>query len=246
MSRIRAAFDPRNTVHFLQTRRALRAQLRGDALWPWGKFYPIFSDRKEQGGTMRGHYFHQDLHVAREIFKANPQRHADIGSRTDGFVAHVASFRSLEMLDIRPIQSIVPGIEFRQADLMQLPEDLVGAFDSVSSLHAIEHFGLGRYGDPIDAYGYKAALINIRKLLKLGGTFYFSVPIGPQRIEFNAHRVFSVGHLLEVLRGDFVVEEFSFVDDAGDFHPSVELTEEVVRGNCGCTFGCGIFTLKAV
>ena len=26
--------------------------------------------------------------------------------------------------------------------------------DSVSCLHAIEHFGLGRYGDPIDVFGH--------------------------------------------------------------------------------------------
>jgi len=246
LSKMKAVFNPKNIFHFIQTRHALRAQLSGDDQWPWGRSYPILWDRKEQGGTMQGHYFHQDLYVARAIFKANPDRHGDIGSRTDGFVAHVASFRSIEMLDIRPIVSAVPGIVFRQADLMQLPKDLVGEFDSISSLHAIEHFGLGRYGDPVDAYGYKKAIANVRELLKPGGTFYFSVPIGRQRIEFNGQRVFSVAHLLQVLEGKFAVVGFSYVDDAGDFHPNVELTEEVVRGNCGCTFGCGIFTLKAV
>lgn len=73
---------------------------------------------------------------------------------------------------------------------MELPAGMVNYCDSISSLHAIEHFGLGRYGDPIDYFGYLKALQNIAKIVKTGGTFYFSVPIGPQRIEFNAHRVF--------------------------------------------------------
>jgi len=43
--------------------------------------------------TASGHYFHQDLLVAGKIFKNNPIKHVDIGSRMDGFIAHVASFR---------------------------------------------------------------------------------------------------------------------------------------------------------
>jgi cyclopropane fatty-acyl-phospholipid synthase-like methyltransferase len=92
--------------------------------------------------------------VARWVYENRPIRHLDIGSRTDGFIAHVAVFREVEMLDIRDIQSNVKNIVFNLEDLMQLPEELVGRFDSVSSLHAIEHFGLGRYGDPIDANGH--------------------------------------------------------------------------------------------
>jgi hypothetical protein len=42
----------------------------------------------------------------------------DIGSRVDGFVAHVASFREIEVFDVRPISTAVPGVVFRQADLM--------------------------------------------------------------------------------------------------------------------------------
>ena len=34
----------------------------------------------------------------------NLKRHVDIGSRLDGFVAHVASFREIEVLDIRPLK----------------------------------------------------------------------------------------------------------------------------------------------
>ncbi|MBK7734478.1 MAG: DUF268 domain-containing protein [Chitinophagaceae bacterium] len=191
---------------------------------------------------MKGHYFHQDLYIARLIFEANPQKHLDIGSRTDGFIAHVAAYRNIELVDIRPIKSKVKNISITCANLMELPAGMVNYCDSISSLHAIEHFGLGRYGDPIDYFGYLKALKNIAKIVKTGGTFYFSVPIGPQRIEFNAHRVFSIKYLLDVLSENFSIKAFSYVNDEGDFFENVELTEKNILSNLGCTYGCGIFT----
>jgi SAM-dependent methyltransferase len=196
---------------------------------------------------MSGAYFHQDLLVARWVYENRPIRHLDIGSRTDGFIAHVAVFREVEMLDIRDIQSNVKNIVFKRADLMQLPEELVGRFDSVSSLHAIEHFGLGRYGDPIDANGHLKALDNIHQLLQPGGVFYFSTPIGPLRVEFNAHRVFSVSYLLDAFKGKFSIESFAYVDDQGDLHTDCSLTaSHEVESNFGCTYGCGIFVLRKI
>ncbi|NBO72645.1 DUF268 domain-containing protein [bacterium] len=195
---------------------------------------------------MKGHYFHQDLFIARKIHEVAPQKHVDIGSRTDGFIAHVASFRTIELLDIRPIESHVKNITFRQANLMELPEDLINSTDSISSLHAIEHFGLGRYGDPIDYWGYTKALQNITAMLKQGGTFYFSVPIGPQRIEFNAHRVFSIDYLMQLLSKDYVITSFSYVDDEGEFYEDISLNDTMISSNCNCTYGCGIFILRKI
>lgn len=224
--------------------KELMRQKGNDQSFPLGTFVPIITDRNEEGGTMSGHYFHQDLYVARKVFLANAKKHVDIGSRTDGFVAHVASFRQIELVDIRPIKSKIKNIAFRQMDLMELPPNLLNYCDSISSLHAIEHFGLGRYGDPINYNGHLKVIENIGKILSPEGYFYFSVPIGPQRIEFNAHRVFSVRYLMEILRTNFTIEEFSYVNDAGDFFENIEMTNELVDSNFGCDYGCGIFILK--
>lgn len=92
-------------------------------------FMPCLHDRYEEGGTTKSEYFWQDLLVARAIHAAKPVKHVDIGSRVDGFVAHVASFREIEVLDVRPITSKIPGVIFRQADLMDeesLPIDIAG------------------------------------------------------------------------------------------------------------------------
>lgn len=154
---------------------------------------PCLFDWYEEGGTTKSEYFRQDLLVARMIFAASPKKHVDIGSRVDGFVAHVASFREIEVFDVRPISMRMPGIVFKQADLMcsdSLPNHGIGYCDSLSCLHAIEHFGLGRYGDPIDPIGHERGIANMAHLLQPGGTFYLSTPIGLERVEFNANWVF--------------------------------------------------------
>jgi len=231
---------------FYRDLQNLKIQKDQDTTFEISKLYPIYNDRHAQGGVMNGAYFHQDLYVARKIFESNPINHLDIGSRTDGFIAHVASFRKIEIIDIRDINSKVKNINFRKADLMQLPEDLVDSFNSISSLNVIEHFGLGRYNDPIDYWGYLKAIHNITKILKHGGIFYFSVPIGHQRIEFNAHRIFSVDYLLSLFSKEYNLLSFSYIDDLGDFYEEVTLTDYDIKNNFDCTFGCGIFILEKI
>lgn len=154
------------------------------------EFLPCLHDWHLQGGATKSEYFQQDLFVARKIFEAMPEKHVDIGSRVDGFVAHVASFREIEVFDIRPIAATISGVKFRQEDLMSPTRGIVGYCDSLSCLHALEHFGLGRYSDPIDPKGFERGFANMASLLKTGGVFYLSVPVGIARVEFNAHRIF--------------------------------------------------------
>lgn len=167
---------------------------------------PCLHDRYEEGGTTRSEYFWQDLLVARWIFEAKPRKHVDVGSRVDGFVAHVASFREIEVLDVRPITTSIPGIKFRQADLMS-PDSIAGLTaggqgycDSLSCLHALEHFGLGRYGDPVDAAGYQRGLANLASLLLPQGILYLATPIGRQRVEFNANWVFDPRTIIQEMK----------------------------------------------
>lgn len=190
-----------------------------------------------------GHYFHQDLLVASLIFKNNPIKHVDIGSRIDGFVAHVASFREIEVIDIRKLSNAGPNINFRRYNLIDKNFDIKDYCDSISCLHVMEHFGLGRYGDEINYHGHLVAWENIYKMLKHDGKLYFSVPIGRQRIEFNAHRVFSINYLIDLIGDRYKICSFSYVDDIGDLHRNVALKNENVDKNFSCSYGCGIFEL---
>lgn len=224
----------------------LKKQMKTSKDFIFGKFHPVFNERFSESGTMKGHYFHQDLLIARKIYENNPLRHIDIGSRIDGFVAHVAVFRKIEIFDIRSLESPVKNIIYKQADLMQLPDNMRDCCDSLSSLHAIEHFGLGRYGDPIDIDGHLKAINTIHLMLKPNGKFYFSVPIGKQRIEFNAHRIFSIKYLLQILNNKFKIVCFHYVNDKGDLFENALLDKESVKRNFDCNYGCGIFELTKI
>ncbi|PKN73701.1 MAG: hypothetical protein CVU52_07065 [Deltaproteobacteria bacterium HGW-Deltaproteobacteria-10] len=234
----------RRLPFFLNDYRKIKNQAKNSkAGFSFGKLYPCLEEAESESGVASGHYFHQDLLVAGRVFKNNPVKHVDIGSRIDGFVAHVASFREIEVLDIRELSNTISNIHFRRYNLIDKKYDLQDYCDSLSCLHALEHFGLGRYGDEINHDGYLIGWENIYKTLKKCGKLYFSVPIGPQRIEFNAHRVFSVGYLLDLIGDKYNIDSFSYVDDMGDLHSNVSLEKSCIDNNFSCNYGCGIFEL---
>lgn len=207
------------------------------------KFFPIYSDYKEQAGSATGHYFHQDLLVANYVSRNNPVRHIDIGSRIDGFVAHVASFRPIEIIDVRELQDTGhENIRFKRMDLMSKDSIESNICDSLSCLHAIEHFGLGRYGDPINPRGHLIGFNNLLKMLKPGGTLYISFPVGPaDQIFYNAHRVFKPDSILG-WQNETALElmSFSYVDDAGKLHKEVSIDSVPAT----IQYGCGIYTFR--
>lgn len=205
---------------------------------------PCLADRYLPSGTTRGHYFRQDLFVARRIFESNPEVHVDVGSRVDGFVAHVACFREIQVFDIRFSTDTIPKIRFVQQDIVNLAPSMHGITDSLSCLHALEHFGLGRYGEPLMADGYVHGFRSLANLLEPGGILYLSVPIGQQRIEFNGHRVFGVKTILDKVAEQFDIERFSYIDDAGDFHENVAPEPAGVATSFNLVYGCGIFELR--
>lgn len=63
-----------------------------DSVMRFGKPYPIVDEFFSSAGTASGHYFHQDLLVANLVYKHKPDLHLDVGSRIDGFIAHLLSF----------------------------------------------------------------------------------------------------------------------------------------------------------
>jgi len=237
--------DFRKYLRLKQQKQQYERQAKSsDASFPVTRLYPCYEDKSDTAGSLPLHYFFQDLYVAQRIFLNNPAKHIDIGSRIDGFVAQVAAFREIEILDIRPMNIGIPNVKFKQCDIMESNDELNDYSDSLSCLHALEHFGLGRYGDPIDYYGYLKGFNNIAKMLKQGGKFYFSVPLGEQRTEFHAHRVFSLKYLLEMIMPVYEIDNFSYINDQNEFHEQVEITEEAIANNCGCHYGCAIFELR--
>ncbi|MEY3901738.1 MAG: hypothetical protein RL189_1044 [Pseudomonadota bacterium] len=229
---------------YLRYRLFLRLRNPNDN-WPIDFSYPICFDRRESAGTAQGQYFLQDIHVARKVFQNNPQRHIDVGSRIDGFVAHVASFREIEVLDIRNLKSHVKEIKFTQANLFEAPQHLLACADSVSCLHALEHFGLGRYGDPLDPTGHIKGLESLRRLLKPGGILYLSVPFGRRKIEFNAHRIFDTEKIKKLLDSKFTNEEITLFDDSIG-RINIESYEELTKLEGKVSSACVCLVLRLI
>jgi predicted SAM-dependent methyltransferase len=113
--------------------------------------------------------------------------------------------------------------------------------DSISCLHAIEHFGLGRYGDQIDPEGHIKGFKNMIKMLKPKGKLYISFPIcKTNQVHFNAHRVFHPQDILSWLdnANQIKLDRFDYVDESG----SLNQKSDVYSTGAGLEHGCGIYT----
>jgi len=241
--------NPRGTLaalrgfgRYCRDRRKFRDAMNGG--FAWGQTFPILDEWNAESGGI-GAYFQQDLLVARWIYLRNPRRHLDVGSRLDGFIGNLAVFREVEVLDIRPQPGKVRNVIFQQLDLMrELPSRWQACTDSLSCLHSIEHFGLGRYGDDIDPEGHLKGLRQLMGMVEPGGILYLSTPIGPQRVEFNAHRVFAAATLLGWFAEGWEIEEFAVIGDSGEVLESPARDPASIASHFGCQLGVGIVAAR--
>jgi SAM-dependent methyltransferase len=198
--------------------------------------YPALGDRHAGAGAASGHYFHQDIWAARQIFCRRPARHVDVGSSVAGFIAHLLAFREVEYVDLRPLRTNVQGLHFRQGDITRLPYES-DSLESISALHVGEHIGLGRYGDPIDPEGWLKAIRELCRVIRPGGVIYYSVPIGKERLEFDGHRVFHPSTIVTAF-SPLELTEFAYVDDRGDYVPDADYRQ------LGGWYSCGLFVFS--
>lgn len=182
------------------------------------------------------HYLYQGAWLARKLAAQKPTRHWDIGSDSR-LMAAISAFVPIVFSDIRPIKVNLSGFEPRGGDACNL-DWTSGSCESLSSLHVIEHIGLGRYGDPIDRLGAARACAEFVRVLAPTGTLYLTTPVGQPRIQFNAHRIFDPNHVLTLL-APLTLQSFSFVDDQGAFHVDANIND-AARLN----YGCGMFEFR--
>lgn len=198
---------------------------------------PMLSDYQGQAGSANGHYWFQDMWAAKKILKRRPAKHVDIGSRLDGFVTHLLTAdMPVVYVDILPLQTKTAGLSFFQDDATELKRFPDNSVESLSSLHAAEHFGLGRYSDPIDPLAHLKFMSALQRVLARDGRLYFAVPIGRERVRFNGHRILAASTVTSQF-SQLRLLSFSYVDDEG------ELVENVAVGAAPALmhYGCGLF-----
>ena len=214
---------------------------RNDRIFKIGRLKPVHFEKYAHG--LDKHYFYQDLIVSKKIFKNNPNKHLDIGSRIDGFISTLTVFRKIDYIDILPLDIDIDNLKFMKMDITDSGFDIADYYDSISCLHVIDHIGLPRYSNQkLDFYGPQKALKNIYKALKKGGVLYLSVPIGKNVIEFNANYVFSIKYLLDILDNKYDIKEFNYIDDKDRIHRDIDVNLGI-DNNFNCRYGCGIFEL---
>ncbi|MFB3916264.1 MAG: DUF268 domain-containing protein [Terriglobales bacterium] len=200
----------------------------------WEDRYPCLGDRCETTSYDRHYVLHTGW-AARVLAETRPSVHVDFGSSL--YFASIASaFVSMRFYDYRPALVPLPNFRSGSADLTQL-QFADGEFPSVSCMHVLEHIGLGRYGDPMDATGDLKAAGELTRVLAKGGQLLMVVPVGQPRVMFNAHRIYSYEHVLDMFSG-LRLRQFALIpDDTSE--PKLIMNapaQTVLQQNYGC--GC--------
>jgi len=197
--------------------------------------YPFLSDKVDLT-PFDSHYFFQEIWALHKILQHKPTSHVDIGSKYQ-FSGYVSLFCKSIFVDLRPIETKLKNLTVTKGDILKLPY-ASNSLESITTLHVIEHIGLGRYGDELDPDGTMKACREMARVLKKSGYLYISLPVGRYRICFNAHRVFTPDSIVGYCRGLRLVD-FAVVDDDGKFIEHADY-----RKFNHLNYGCGMFEFR--
>ena len=220
-----------NYLHYLKDWIVYRRR-KGSERLKLIETYPCIHDNTKNT-PFEPHYFYQDIWAFKKIYSSEAKSHVDVGSNIK-FVGLLTSVTKVTFIDIRPLKVMLHNLNSKKGSILSMPfKDK--EVESLSCLHVAEHIGLGRYGDPIDPQGTKKACTELKRVLAPKGHLYFSLPVGRQRVCFNAHRVHSPKTILKYFDG-LKLLEFSGIDDNGNFTKNADISEFEM-----CDFGCGLF-----
>lgn len=199
--------------------------------------YPCLNDRITTT-PFDAHYIYHPAWAARILAKTKPTLHVDFSSIL-AFSSITSAFVPMKFYDYRPAELNLNGWEGNFADLCKL--DIADeSFSSISCMHTVEHIGLGRYGDTLDASGDIKAINELKRITKANGDILFVTPVGRQRIEFNAHRIYSFELVTELFAGCNLIN-FALIKDDGSFIDNA--LPALVKEQ---QYGCGCFWFKKI
>lgn len=235
----RIARIPWRYLCFVRDYLRYSGMLDHDGTWrlAWQERHPCLFDRTTATGFDR-HYVYHTAWAARCLAAAPPDEHHDIGSSLY-FTAIVSAFVPVRFHDYRPAALHLTNLVCSRADLLSLPF-ADHSISSLSCMHVLEHVGLGRYGDPLDPRGDLKAARELQRVLAPGGQLLLVVPVGRQRIAFNAHRIYHHETLCSLFP-ELQLEEFSLIPD----DPALGLIPDApIQQADSQEYGCGCFRFR--
>jgi SAM-dependent methyltransferase len=204
----------------------------------WEEIQPCLDDRSSETPFDR-HYTYHPAWAARVLARTRPAKHVDISSILC-FSTIVSAFIPVDFYDFRSAPVRLSGFNSASADLTQL-DFADNSIDSLSSMHVIEHVGLGRYGEPLDPDGDLKAIRELCRVLAPGGNLMVVVPVGRARIQYNAHRVYDDTEFRGYF-ADLELVEFTLIPD-GD--APTGLIEGAARDLANAQeYGCGCYWFR--
>lgn len=194
--------------------------------------FPVHYNRNTSLSINR-HYWIQDIWALKKIEtlidenNSKGYKHLDIGSRVEGFLLGCLGKQNVDVYfgDInyptvlgKIQESYTP--KYFNCDLQNLKKGQLKEFKCVTSLHVIEHLGLGKYGDSIDYRGHLRVFEDMFLALGSNSRFITSTPISSTPgIIFDAGRHCNPEQILKVIHDTgWEIMEAIFIDDGWETH----------------------------
>lgn len=110
-------------------------------------------------------------------------------------------------IEYNAISTDMPGLTILTVEQFQrAPRQ----FDIAFSISTFEHDGLGRYGDPLNPNGDLEAMERMKSVVKPGGLLFLAVPVGKDKVVWNAHRIYGRVRLPLLLKNWRVLRKFGY------------------------------------
>jgi len=197
-------------------------------------------DDRTNNTTFDRHYVFHTAWAARCVAKINPNKHVDISSSLY-FCSIISAFVPVDFFDYRPAELNLTQLKSKKGDLLSLPLKN-NSVQSLSCMHVVEHIGLGRYGDPFDPEGDIKAIFELQRVVEIGGSLLFVVPMGEKsKIMYNAHRIYNYDQVIGYFP-KYELVEFSVIPEDSKGGGIINFASK--NDLIGSEYACGCFWFK--